>query len=180
MLFLCGPRSCRQPVLGAEGSGQARLRPGSTVPRPRLPDTPDPVSQQDPHFLPLCVPPPPRALGTVYTGPQFPPRPGSTGCLEPPETSTSPSACWVHPAPDAHAHTGTPTRSHARAPRLTHTHALTPSQAGLVRALLAPAIHTRALSAGTTRGGSSPFQINWEKLTWADISEPSAHSPKSL
>lgn len=124
MLFLCGPRSCRQPVLGAEGSGQARLRPGSTVPRPRLPDTPDPVSQQDPHFLPLCVPPPPRALGTVYTGPQFPPRPGSTGCLEPPETSTSPSACWVHPAPDAHAHTGTPTRSHARAPRLTHTHTL--------------------------------------------------------
>ena len=225
MWWLCGPRSCAQPVLGAEGSGQARLHPQahramSTAPWAHV--SPGTLLSRlsyrlsgvpSPHFLPFGVPPWPGASGTVHPGQSWSPAPTQT---------QGPWAAWnqfLHPlgpsgSGHTHRHTHVYTCTHTQAHTLTSRHMHTHTH---------PHIHTYIHTGTCTHrstythtlkhrhtcththtlhrqdwsgccwrlqsphghswlalpwGGSSRCQINWEKLTWADISEPSACSPK--
>lgn len=198
---LCGPRSCAQPVLGAEGSGQSRLHPQahramSTAPWAHIsPGTllsPLPYrlsAVPSPHFLPFGVLPWPVLVTSSH------PDPGSMGCLESAPPLTGSIRLWAHTQahtclhmhmhthPHVHTyihtatctHRGTYTHRHT----CTHTHAPhTPHRqdwSGCCWCLQSP--HGHSLLA-LPWGGRSRCQINWEKLTWADISEPSACSPK--
>lgn len=91
----------------------------------------------------------------------------------------------THPHIHTYIHTGTCTHRGTYTHTLTHRHTCTHTHAphthhrqdwsGCCWCLQSPHGHSWL---ALPWGGRSRCQINWEKLTWADISEPSACSPK--
>lgn len=170
---LWGPDSCPQPALGTGGQrpGQdvfpcplaprAHAPPGTLMPLSR--DRCSGVSRSS--FPPAPCPIPPGGFKDCSRWSSLVPHvhldPASTGCLESHGTSHR------FPRPLG-PHTLTHTHAHA------HVH--TPQGQEPVRTLLASVVPTLA----RPWGGSSRCRINWEKLIWAEISEPSARSPKSF